>query len=352
MSKSSLDTKERTDLFDKISDELFDGIVMIGSDDKIVFWNKTAEKMFGYDRNEVMQKTLHDIIPAQVDMAKYKKSITEFGKTGHSAVLGKLLELEVKRKNGEHFLMELSVSAMEIDGQWHAVGIMRDISQRKKIEVALTESDTLKNFLIEIYQKAPNLNDKELYDYVLEKAVLISKSKIGFFHRVSDDQKDVILTTWNGAAMKECSAPNTGHYPLAKAGNWVDCVKEQKPVVYNNYASSPNQKGLPKGHVSLSRFMSVPIIQDKKVKIIFGVGNKESDYIQEDIDKVQILANGLYNILVQRSAEEGLKKQKEDLEKKARELEEINDLMVDRELKMIELKKELSQLKGESKEQK
>ena len=88
--------------------------------------------------------------------------------------------------------------------------------------------------------------DGELCDYVLEKVVRLSDSAIGFFHLVSDDQKDVILTTWNKEALHNCTAAYAVHYPLEQAGNWVDCVRLKHPVVYNDFPNSPNQKGLRK----------------------------------------------------------------------------------------------------------
>jgi len=155
---------KQDDLFDKISDELFDGVVMISGTDKVVFWNKAAEKMFGYSRQEIIGKNLHEIVPAYIDMAKYKQSMAGFDKTGKSPVLGKLLEVEAKRKNGEKFLVELSVSSMQINGQWHAVGIMRDISERKKNEMVLEELNDLmvgrEIKMIELKKKVSELEKK------------------------------------------------------------------------------------------------------------------------------------------------------------------------------------------------
>ena len=136
----------------------------------------------------------------------------------------------------------------------------------------------LKNFLLELHERAPALADRELYDYVLEWVVRLSNSAIGFFHLVSDDQKTVILTTWNSKALKNCTASHSVHYPLDQAGNWVDCVRLKRPVVYNDFPGSPNQKGLPEGHSPLRRFMSVPVVEGDKVRIIFGVGNKAKEY--------------------------------------------------------------------------
>jgi PAS domain S-box-containing protein len=113
----------------------------------------------------------------------------------------------------------------------------------------------------------------------------------------------VILTTWNSNALANCTAPHEAHYPIEQAGNWVDCVRLKRPVVYNDFPNSPNRKGLPDGHVAVKRFMSVPVVEYDKVRIIFGVGNKVEPYEDDDVVQIQLVANELHKIVRQRSAE-------------------------------------------------
>jgi PAS domain S-box-containing protein len=171
-------------------------------------------------------------------------------------------------------------------------------------------------FLLELYQKALLLSEKELNDYFLDHAVSLTGSTIGFFHFVSDDQKTIILTAWNGEALKSCRANYTDHYPIEVAGNWVDSLRFKKPVIYNNFAKSPNQKGCPSGHVLIKRFMSIPIIEGNKVKIVFGVGNKKDPYMEDDVVQLQLIANELAKIYRQRQVENTLR----ESEKKYRSL--------------------------------
>ena len=185
----------------------------------------------------------------------------------------------------------------------HIADLKKSETESKRAEIRLSKDVALKNFLLELYAKAPALADSELYDYVLEQVVRISDSTIGFFHLVSDDQKTVFLTTWNSEALKNCTASYATHYPIDQAGNWVDCVRFRQPIVYNDFPNSPNQKGLPKGHAPVQRFMSVPVLEGDKVKIIFGVGNKSEDYDENDIVMIQVVANELQRIIGQRQAE-------------------------------------------------
>lgn len=137
-----------------------------------------------------------------------------------------------------------------------------------------------------------------------------------FFHFVSDDQKSIILTAWNGEALKNCVANYAPHYPIDLAGNWVDFVRLRRPIIYNNFAESPNQKGVPEGHISIKRFMSIPIFENGKVQIVFGAGNKNDPYDEDDVVQLQLIANELTKIHKQRQAENTLR----ESEKKYRSL--------------------------------
>ena len=175
--------------------------------------------------------------------------------------------------------------------------------------------DDKASFLLELYRKGLNLPEKELYDYFLDHAVRTTKSVVGFFHLVSDDQKSIILTSWNIEALKNCTANYATHYPIEQAGNWADCLRLKHPVIYNDFVESPHQKGLPAGHVAIKRMLSFPIMEEGKVKAIFGVGNKTEPYLKNDVIQLDLVANELNKILKQRKIESELRKAKNDWER-------------------------------------
>jgi len=160
--------------------------------------------------------------------------------------------------------------------------------------------------LMGLFIKAPSLTDKQLYDVALDIAVKITGSEVGFFHLVSEDQKEFILTTWNKVALKHCTVSTEDHYPVESAGNWADCIRLKRPIIYNEFPRSPNQKGLPKGHFPLKRFASVPIFESNKVRCVFGVGNKKNPYQDDDLLHLQIVANVIQEIMSQRGAKKSV----------------------------------------------
>ena len=136
--ESLIESEQR---FRGISDNALDGIVMIDPEGQISFWNQAAEKIFGYAASEVMGADLHRILAPPAYHQDYLDAFAKFQEIGQGYAIGKILELTALRKNGEEFPIELSVAALHLRGRRHAVGVIRDITQRKQAEIFLQQSE-------------------------------------------------------------------------------------------------------------------------------------------------------------------------------------------------------------------
>ena len=90
----------------------------------------------------------------------------------------------------------------------------------------------------------------ELMTYALDEIGEITQSPIGFYHFVEEDQVTLSLQAWSTSTTQVfCQAEGVGlHYSIDKAGVWVDCVYQRKPVIHNDYQTLSHCKGLPPGH--------------------------------------------------------------------------------------------------------
>ena len=120
-----------------ITDSAQDAILMMDPEGRISYWNPAAERILGYTSAEAIGQNLHAlIVPLRYHEAHYA-ALPVFQQKGQGAAVGKTLDLEAQRKDGKEISVQLSLSALQIKSAWHAVGILRDITERKEIELGL-----------------------------------------------------------------------------------------------------------------------------------------------------------------------------------------------------------------------
>ncbi|MEI6567080.1 MAG: PAS domain S-box protein [Verrucomicrobiota bacterium] len=297
MKQRELTAEKYTNLYDFAPS----GYFTLSADGKIMEVNHAGVRMLGKERL-YFQKALFIYFVSGDSRPAFNRFLAEAIKSTHSVTCEVTLIAE------GNIPLDVKLLGIRDKSGKHCLVTAIDITERKITELRLQKDTERNDLLLELFAQAPVLADKELYDRALDIAVKLTDSKIGFFHQVSDNQQEIILTTWNDEARKNCTTISDNHYPLKAAGNWADCVRQKQAVVYNNFQQSPNKKGLPEGHAPVGRFMSIPVVQNDKVRLIFGVGNKATDYTDSDVVQIQSVAGELYKILEKRKIEQSLRK--------------------------------------------
>jgi len=116
-----------------------DAIITMDHASQITFWNPAAERMFGYRAAETLGKELHTLVAPPRFHIAFQESVGHFQGNGEGSHVGKTLELMGMRKGGQEFPFELSLSRVRIHDQWHAVVIVRDITERREAQLRLEE---------------------------------------------------------------------------------------------------------------------------------------------------------------------------------------------------------------------
>lgn len=187
----------------------------------------------------------------------------------------------------------------------NVVFVHDDITLRKRVEKMFKAS-------VDLTLQFDHLTMDKFIVAALDAGVEITDSQIGFFHFINPDEKTIRLQAWSTHTQKICHIPDKDeHYPVERAGVWVDCIHQRQAVIHNEYPQLPGRKGLPQGHVELFREMVVPVFENDKIVCVFGVGNKSTHYTQFDVDLLTYHANSTWQAIQRRKAEKALRTSEE-----------------------------------------
>ncbi|WP_028580015.1 diguanylate cyclase [Desulfogranum japonicum] len=128
---AQLALEERENMISAMAEASLDALVAINAKDHIIFWSSAAEKMFGWSKQEVVGKTLHDLLVPPDKRELAKRGLQTYHASGYAPVLGSVHEFSACTKNGRRIPIELAVAPFILNNERHAVGSMRDITERK-----------------------------------------------------------------------------------------------------------------------------------------------------------------------------------------------------------------------------
>ncbi|MBZ5495707.1 MAG: PAS domain S-box protein [Acidobacteriia bacterium] len=129
-----------------------DGIVMMDDEGLVTLWSPAAERITGYTAEEIVGRNLHDLIAPARLRDKHHSALQSWRESGQGNAIGQTSEVPCLRKDGAEIITELSLSSVRLRGRWTAVGIIRDIAERKRaqkerdrMEVMLRQSQKLES---------------------------------------------------------------------------------------------------------------------------------------------------------------------------------------------------------------
>jgi len=252
--------------------------------------NLTGAVMLGLERSKLVNRRLTALIAEQTRPAF--RAFLEKVLAGQAA---NTCEVVIPREDREPLVVEITATC---DGGKDCRVTITDISARKRAEEVLQARTCVSEYAI-------SHSLEEVLAKTLDEAERLTGSQIGFFHFVDADQKTLTLQQWSMNTLRNmCTAEGKGsHYPVDKAGVWVDALHQRRAVIHNDYISLSHRKGLPPGHAPVVRELVVPVLRDGRIVGLVGVGNKPSDYGAQDVDTVQTLADLTWDIVERKQAE-------------------------------------------------
>src|SRR5882672_2436225 len=142
-----------------IIEAALDCFVTIDAQGCVIEFNPAAEKAFGYARNEVLGKELAELILPPALREAHRQGLQHYHAAGEGPILGRRIEVSAMRKDGSEFPVELTVVPIRLPEQTLFSAYIRDITERKRAEMDLLESEERFRQLAENIQEVFWLTD-------------------------------------------------------------------------------------------------------------------------------------------------------------------------------------------------
>ena len=129
----------RRDELRPILETALDAVVVMKSDGIVADWNDRAAAVFGWSREEAVGRVMADLIIPERYREAHRKGLRRYLESGKGEVVGRRIEVSGLRKNGEEFLVELSISPIQDRENILFIGFLRDITELQALRLARAE---------------------------------------------------------------------------------------------------------------------------------------------------------------------------------------------------------------------
>ncbi|MBF0189172.1 MAG: PAS domain S-box protein, partial [Magnetococcales bacterium] len=123
--------RESEERFRNISASAQEAIIVVNHEGIVILWNPAASRLFRFDEGEALGKPIIELIVPKRFHKPLAEGLRNFQKTGQGGLIGQTLELPARKKAGQEFPVEISLSAFRNKEQWNGMAVIRDITERK-----------------------------------------------------------------------------------------------------------------------------------------------------------------------------------------------------------------------------
>lgn len=281
--------RQRQQLYDIVAGNA-DGMLAIDEQGCVLYANAAACAL--------LDRTSDDLVGAPI---------------GLPFAVGDRSDIELALPDGTRRTVEMRVRKMLWEGESAWLATLRDVSDRRLSERLLQARMALVDY-------SASHSVVEILQYALDEVGRFVSSPVGFYHLVAEDGHTLAERAWSTQTLERfCTVGKSEvHCSVDQAGVWADCVQLRRPVIHNDLTSHPHLKGMPPGHAAIVRELTLPIYREGRLVAVMGIGNKPSDYTEDDVQIVAYLADIAWELAARRRAEAALQNYSLTLEDEVR----------------------------------
>ena len=318
--RAEAELTESEDRTRRIADRLPLLIASLDADRRYRFLNQEHERRYGISPPEFVGRKVADLIGSKhYDVIRARIDTVLSGKPV-------VFEEKIALPDGtiRHYLAQCIPDVhhnKEITGYFY---VAQDITARKQAENELNQELAINSALSELYEPliSPTASVEDITLTVLDKAKSLTQSEHGYVSTIDPATGDNVSHTLTEMMKDQCNVTpqNQIVFPLGEDGRYAGLWGHSLNTAVGFFTNSPpdhfSSAGLPRGHIPIDRFLSVPVMLGEELVGQIALANKKDDYTAKDLEAIGRVAE-FYALAIQGNrVNKALQEAKDDLEKR------------------------------------
>ncbi len=276
-------------LFAGILDIADEAIISIDDAQRILLFNQGAARIFGYAPEEAIGQPLDLLLPKRF-VAVHRRHVVDFAASAVTArLIGERQKIFGRRKDGEEFPAEASISKLDIDGQRIFTVMLRDVTESKQAEA---EREKLIAELKALSEAAQGITSELSLEPVLQKITQAAQTLIKVkYTALGIHDGHGHLSQFITAGISQAGHAKIGPLPTGR-GLLGLMLRGGQSLIINDVAHHPASAGFPAHHPTMRSLLGVPIFSKGELIGALYLADKEdgSDFREADRQVIETLA--------------------------------------------------------------
>jgi PAS domain S-box-containing protein len=312
--------QQSEEIYRMLIDNMQDGVFII-QDGKIQFVNEAFVRTAGYTVEEILGRDFLDFIAPE----DKERVIDNYSRRLAGENVPKEYEFNILHKDGVRIIVNVNVGLITYRGRIAHMGTIKDITERKQAEEALSWQVEINAAMVELSGTLLSpATVEDISALVLDHAKVLTNSPYGYVGYIDPKTGYLVCPTMSRDMMDICKVADKNNILKEFRGLFGWVIINRKSVLTNDPANDSRSTGTPPGHIAIHRFLSAPAMLKRKLvgelSVPSSVGNKihimryydkgdlvgqialansNRDYTERDLALVERLAD-IYAIAINR----------------------------------------------------